>query len=333
MADLAELLHQVRAHAGIGLKQDITAVSHGLDALPDGWHPNGDDTAAIPCGDGWQLLAIEGMQGRLVREQPWFAGWCAVMVNCSDIAAMGGRPLAVVDALWADAESDPETAKALVAGMRDACRTFGLSLVGGHTNLRAATPSLAVSIFGHARALLSSFAATPGQSLVMAVDLRGEFTGPGNWNAATSAPAERLRADMALLPHIAEAGLATACKDISQAGVLGTTLMLLESSDVGAHIHLPDVPKPENVDWHSWLTAFPSFGYLLTCSPAQERQLLNSFHERGIAAAVIGDIRPGHSLTVSDTNETLEFFNLQQGLTGFTRGHARSHPEISLCLK
>ena len=66
MSELAALLGQVRAHAGIGLKQDITTVSHGLDALPDGWHPNGDDTAAIPCGDGWQLLAIEGMQGRLL---------------------------------------------------------------------------------------------------------------------------------------------------------------------------------------------------------------------------------------------------------------------------
>ncbi len=320
---LTTLLERLRAHAGIALKRDINQFSGGLDRLPDGWHPNGDDAAAIPLGDGWQLFAIEGMQGRLVREQPWFAGWCAVMVNCSDIAAMGGRPVAVVDALWANAEQDPELASELVAGMRDACRALGLSLVGGHTNLRASTPSLAVSVLGHAQVLLSSFAAEPGQSLVMAIDLRGEFTGPGNWNAATAAPAERLRGDLALLPHIAENGMATACKDISQAGVLGTALMLLESSDVGAHIRLPDIPKVAGVNWYEWLTAFPSFGYLLTCSRDQEQALLDVFHKRNIAAAVIGDIRPGHSLTVTDPIQTSEFYDLKQGLTGFRADEPR----------
>jgi AIR synthase-related protein len=322
-SELEMLLRQVREHAGIGLKQDIGQVSRELDPLPPGWHPNGDDTAAIPIEGGWQLLAIEGMQGRLVREQPWFAGWCAVMVNCSDIAAMGGRPVAVVDALWADIASAPEGAAEVVKGMRDACRVFGLSLVGGHTNLRAATPSLAVSVLGQAKALLSSFAARPGQALVMAVDLRGEFTGPGNWNAATSAPPERLRGDMALLPQIAENGLAIACKDISQAGVLGTLLMLLESSAVGAHVHLPDIPKAAGVDWQTWLTAFPSFGYLLTCSRDQEQALLDVFHQRNIAAAVIGDIRSGHSLTVTDQKQTSEFYDLKQGLTGFRADESR----------
>jgi len=321
--ELSMLLAQIRAHTGIGLKEDIALLSDSLDPVPIGWHPNGDDTAAVPVSDGWQLFAIEGMQGRLVREQPWFAGWCAVMVNCSDIAAMGGRPLAVVNALWANAEEAPEIAPALMKGMRDACRVFGLSLVGGHTNMRAATPSLAVSVLGHASALLSSFAAAPGQSLVMAVDLRGEFTGPGNWNAATSAPPERLRGDMALLPQIAEKGLAIACKDISQAGVLGTLLMLLESSAVGAHVHLPDIPKAAGIDWVTWLTAFPSFGYLLTCNDDQKDALLQAFHERGVAAATIGDIRPGNSLTVSDEVHSLEFFNLQHGLTGFSANESR----------
>ena len=39
--------------------------------------------------------------------------------------------------------------------------------------------------------------------------------------------AERLRADLALLPELAEAGLCRAAKDISMAGVLGTALMLV----------------------------------------------------------------------------------------------------------
>ncbi len=63
-----------------------------LYALP------GDDTAAIACGDHFQLLAIEGMLPAFVRAAPWFAGWSAVMANVSDITAMGGRATAVVNA-------------------------------------------------------------------------------------------------------------------------------------------------------------------------------------------------------------------------------------------
>ena len=59
---------------------------------------------------------------------------------------------------------------------------------------------------------------------------------------------------------------------------------------------------------------------------ARSRMLSRLLHSsRGIAAAVIGDIRPDHSLTVSDADQTLEFFDLQQGLTGFRNGHARRH--------
>ena len=46
-----------------------------LYALP------GDDTAAIRCGDQYQLLAIEGMLPAFVEQAPWFAGWSAVMVS------------------------------------------------------------------------------------------------------------------------------------------------------------------------------------------------------------------------------------------------------------
>ena len=57
----------------------------------------GDDCAAIPDGDGYLLFAMEGFVDDFVEAMPWFAGYCGVMVNVSDIYAMGGRPLAVVE--------------------------------------------------------------------------------------------------------------------------------------------------------------------------------------------------------------------------------------------
>ncbi|MBQ0779970.1 MAG: sll0787 family AIR synthase-like protein [Thalassolituus oleivorans] len=322
VATLDSLLQTVAQRSGISLKQDIAAVSKRLAALPDGWHANGDDTAAIPLGvnaeHGYQLLAIEGMQGSLVTEQPWFAGWCAVMVNCSDIAAMGGRPTAVVDALWCNGDS-PMLAE-LLRGMRDASEHLGVPIVGGHTNLRSGDANLAVSILGHANKLLSSFAARPGHLLVAAIDQRGAFQGKSlNWNAATSAPAERLRGDLELLPSIAEQQLALACKDISQAGLLGTTIMLLESSGCGADIDLAAIPKPEGVAMEDWLCAFPSFGYLLTTTPEQLPQLLATFKNRDINAAVIGEINASRELWVSQDTRRSLFYDLNTTeLTGFS---------------
>jgi hypothetical protein len=98
--NLTTLLQQVRDYSGIAHKEDIARLAPGLPPLPTGWHPNGDDSAAIPDGDGYSLLAMEGFLNAFVQQDPWFAGWCGVMVNISDIAAMGGRPQAIVNALW-----------------------------------------------------------------------------------------------------------------------------------------------------------------------------------------------------------------------------------------
>ena len=61
--------------------------------------------------------------------------------------------------------------------------------------------------------------------------------------------AERLRGDLELLPQLAEDGLCDAAKDISMAGTLGTALMLLECSQVGARIDLDAHSAPQACRW------------------------------------------------------------------------------------
>ncbi len=327
---LAAILEQVEQYAGLSHKQDIALLAPELPPLPEGWHPNGDDAAAIPDADGYSLLAMEGFLNAFVEQDPWFAGWCGVMVNISDIAAMGGRPRAVVNAMW---NHDRDNARKIFEGMTAAAETFGVPIVGGHTNLRANQPQLAVSILGHAKRLLSAFAARPGQIMVAAIDHRGGFRKPYlNWNAATGAPAERLRGDIELLPQISERGLAYAAKDISQAGLIGTALMLLETSGVGARLDLDAVPKPEPVSWSDWLSAFPSFGYLLTTDKASLPELLERFHNRGISAAAIGEITEDQQLWVEQDGQRQLFRDLKTApLTGFRPDppaptkHWRSH--------
>jgi uncharacterized protein len=302
---LDKIAATLRASRGVAAKGDIAAVVARLGVSGEFSVPVGDDCAAIPDGDGFLLLAIEGFMNEFVAGDPWFAGWCGVMVNVSDVAAMGGRPIAVVDAVWAASDADAEP---VLTGMREASRAFGVPVVGGHTNARTDRGQLSVAILGRAKRLLTSFDAKPGDRLVAAVDLRGRYREPfSNWEAATSAPPARLRGDLDVLPAIAESGLSFAAKDISQGGIVGTAMMLAECSGVAATIDVAAVPRPDGVPLERWLQTFPSYGYILSVAPAKVAPVIARFAGRGIAAAEIGEIAAGHHVDITDgrTTETV----------------------------
>lgn len=297
-ATLGDLAATLRAGRGLAAKHDIAAVAARLSLSSENAVPVGDDCAAIPDGDGFLLLAIEGFMNEFVARDPWFAGWCGAMVNISDVAAMGGRPLAIVDAVWAAGEAG---AAPVLDGLRAASKTYGVPVVGGHTNARTDRGQLAVAILGRARRLLTSFDARPGDRLIAAIDLRGRYREPfSNWEAATNAPAARLRGDLEILPTLAETGLAAAAKDISQGGLIGTAMMFSECSKVGATIEVGRVPRPDGVPLERWLQTFPSFGFLVAAQPVNAAAVLARFRDRGIAAAHIGAFTADQRVTIVD---------------------------------
>jgi AIR synthase-related protein len=241
---------------------------------------------------------------------PWFAGYCGVMVNVSDIYAMGGRPTAVVNALWSEGMG---MASQMLKGMAEASAKYAVPIVGGHSNNRSLRPQLAVAIMGRAQKLLSSFAARPGDRLVMAVDLRGAYEEPfPYWNASTGAPAERLRGDLELLPQLAEEGLCDAAKDISMAGAVGTALMLLECSGVGAVIDLDAIPRPEGVPLPRWLSSFPSYGFVLSVRPDKLADVLARFAARDLACAVVGQVDDTRTLVLRQGEERETLWDLKR---------------------
>lgn len=316
---LQTLLTAIRDGSGISHKRDIQRVASALQqAWPHRGLPNGDDSAVLEAVDGYSLLAMEGFINGFVEHDPWFAGWCGVMVNLSDIAAMGGRPQAIVNAIWG---ADDDKTQQLLDGMAAASRAWQVPIVGGHTNLHSDRQQLAVAVLGKATRLLSSINARSGLALMVAIDLRGQWRTPGfNWDAATAADAVALRQSMAILPSLAESGLLVAAKDISQAGLLGTLVMMLESAQSGAEVMLPLIPKPAGCDWLSWLQAFPSFGYLLAAEPQHVDAVMGAFQLHGISAAQIGQFTDSKKLYVSHQQERDCFWDLNhQPLTGM--GH------------
>ncbi|HYQ43960.1 MAG TPA: sll0787 family AIR synthase-like protein [Polyangiaceae bacterium] len=318
---LTALARELRDRAELDLKRDIQLAARTFgSSSQSAWFPsptpilNGDDAAALPDGDGFVLFAAEGMRSEFLASDPWFCGFCSVMVNLNDIAAMGGRPWAITDVLFMGKGENER----VLQGMCFASEVFGVPIVGGHTSRVAGASFLAVSVLGKAKRLISGHDARPGQSLLVAVDLRGTFRGlGGNFNAATTAMPAQLRAQLSLLPELAEEGLVGAGKDISMAGVCGSLLMMLETSGVGATLDLARLPAPPTTEPLRWLNAFPSFGFVLSVEPGVAGEVCARFEALGVTCACVGETTSEPRFELNYGRERAKYWELSEPLTGF----------------
>jgi len=313
---LADIASRLRQSVGILHKQDIQVTAKGLG---ESWNrPDillGDDCAAIPDCDGYLLLAAEGMLPQLIETDPWFAGWCSVMVNVSDIYSMGGEPIAIVDTLWSQSTA---SISQLLAGMKAAASAYQVPIVGGHTNCRSSYDALSVAILGRAQKLLTSFDARPHDRLLAVVNMNGQFHPDYPfWNAATKAEPAKLRQHLSIMPDLAISGLCDTAKDISMGGIIGTLLMLMETSNCGAVLDLDQIPKPQDISLEGWLTSFPSYGFLLSVRPENVEAVQAMFQVQDLVCAAIGEVQADQQIILRSQDQSVLFWDFtQQPLTG-----------------
>jgi AIR synthase-related protein len=230
----------------------------------------GDDGVPVPGSD--LIAACDAIVPSMVERDPEWAGWCAVLVNVNDLAAMGAVPVGLLDALGA---RDASFAARVLSGLRRASLAYGVPVLGGHTQL-GVPASLSVTALGRAPLPLGPVpggGGLPGQSVRLTVDLGGGwrrgYTGR-QWDSTSFRSGEELRAMVGCLTSSArssaEAARPAAAKDVSMAGIAGTLGMLAEASGCGAVLDVASVPRPAEATMGDWLTCFPGFGMLTTAS-------------------------------------------------------------------
>jgi hypothetical protein len=178
-----------------------------------------------------------------------------------------------------------------------------------------------VAILGRAKSLITSFDATVGDRLLLVTNFAGKPRQdlPYCWDAATMADSQTLQTHWNILPKLAELGLCKAGKDVSMGGIIGTALMLLETSNVGATLELDAIPCPQGLDFLQWLLSFPSYGFLLSVHPNNVETVRAEFQNAGLVAEAIATIQSGQTLTLKLGSESQEFWDLSTNpLTGFT---------------
>ncbi len=308
-------LPEIKAKMAIkhAAKYTSTAVSPGIAFITEDdrqYAMPGDDAAAFKTAGGYQLFAMEGMLPQFVKLDPAAAGWSSVMVNVSDIAAMGGRATAIVNAFWHD---DAQKSAELLHHIKRACDVFGLVFAGGHSSIQAGfTPGLAVAIIGEAQKLLSCHHIKPGQRLFMLTDLSGSWHGDlPYWGCVRGKSDEEIRQQWQVPAELAEAELCVAAKDISNGGILGTLIMMLELSGCGATVDLNAIPRPRG-QLVRWMRAFQSFGFLLAVDQEKISAMLSYFNQSHLSCAPIGSIDDTGVIQVGMSGTNAEFWNLKK---------------------
>jgi putative methanogenesis marker protein 2 len=313
--ELSELVKSLQSFKGVSRKNSIENVTKTLgdvynitgDVLLD----FGDDASAIDIGDNQVvLLAADGIWGDLMNVDPYWAGYCAVLVNVNDIAAMGGKPIAMVNIMAVD---NDEIYDEILSGIVDGCRKFNVPMVGGHLHPDAEYNSLDVAIAGIASkdSLITSSGAKVGDKVIVAIDTDGrQYPGiPLNWDTTYEKDAKLVQDQIKIMQKIAEEHLPSAGKDISNPGTLGTLEMLLEASGVGASVELEKIPRNENVDWDMWLRAYPGAAFVMTAPEENAQAIIDALSPYSFEVAVIGDVIEEKKLYLSSGDEKLVLFD------------------------
>ena len=222
----------------------------------------GDDAAVLERTPGHSLVVttdvlVEGVDFTAELSDPEDWGWKAVAVNCSDLAAMGAEARWLVIALTVPDPTPVPTLERVYAGVGEACRAFGMALVGGDVSAGPAL-SLAVTALGEAERPVLRSGARPGDRLCVTGPLGAAAAGLVllRWGdpaahqlldrfPALAAAHRRPRPALAMGLALARAG-ASAMIDVSD-GLAGDAAHLAEASGVGVEVHDAAVPLTPGV--------------------------------------------------------------------------------------
>lgn len=237
-------------------------------------------------------------------------GYKAIVVNVSDIAAMGASPRAAVCALTLPLDVETGWVMELFGGMREACDEYALWLVGGDLS-RGREASIAITVTGEVapgKAVLRS-GARPGDRVTVTGELGGSAAGLRLMQLRTMPTAEELalvRRHLRPTARVGEGGVlarygATAMMDVSD-GLAIDLGRLARSSGVSARVSIDDVPVAAGATTDDALGGGEDYELLATLPDAEavdaaRAELRDAF---GVPLTEIGRIVDGSGLAAID---------------------------------
>ena len=301
----------------------IDDIAKTFGALPhNGFEPIGDDCTVLDMGADALVIStdmlvedVHFLRGASSAEE---VGYKSLMVNLSDVAAMGATPTAVLLSLSLSEATQGEWVEGFMRGFYEGCAKYGVALVGGDTT--ASRDKVCINVVAIGRAPKSNIkrrsAAKVGDLICVTGKLGASSKGLvdimfGDLNTSAAKIHRRAQA------RIEEGKLLGACEavhammDVSD-GIASDIKHIMEQSAVGAEIELSKVPTDYDIRFAT--TGGEDYELLMTVDPARFDEVAEALRSAtGTELTVIGRIVEGNELQWLDNGEPAEI-----ELKGFT---------------
>lgn len=292
-----------------------------------------DDAGVYRLNDEMALVQTVDFFTPIV-DDPYDFGQVAAANAISDIYAMGGKPLTVLNIVaFPISTLDKRILADILRGAADKVQEAGATLVGGHS-IDDKEPKFGLAVTGliHPGKVRTNAGAKPGDRLILTKPIGvGILTTSIKKDQLTEEETKRLTKVMTTLnktaAEVMERYDVHACTDVTGFGLIGHALEMAKGSEAGLTITEKDVPLlprvrelaekgfvpggtknnfahvqndvtfPESMDQISrWILcdAVTSGGLLISVTGEQAEELLQELRNAGVEAGLIGEVTAEH---------------------------------------
>ncbi|MNS63587.1 Selenide, water dikinase [compost metagenome] len=269
-----------------------------------------------------------------IVDDPYSFGQIAAANALSDIYAMGGKPLTVLNIVaFPISVLDKSILADILRGAGDKVKEAGATLVGGHS-IDDKEPKFGLSVTGtvHPDKVRTNAGAKAGDKLILTKPIGvGVLTTSIKKDQLSEEETTRLVSVMSTLnktaAEIMEPFTVHACTDVTGFGLLGHASEMAKGSNLGLVIHKEAVPvlprvrelaengfvpggtknnfahlegsilypeQMDQIDRYILCDAVTSGGLLISVASEESESLLKELKAAGVEAAVIGEVTEDH---------------------------------------
>jgi selenophosphate synthetase-related protein len=279
----------------------------------------GQDSAAIttePDSQVLTLMTIDEISKQFLIANPQGAGYSSLFVASDDIYACGGLPIATCISISA---KDQDEVNLILEGINRASKLLNLPVVRGHTSLAQET-HLTVAAIGTIEKdlFISAGGAMENDAVALIIDPQGEpsKTNRSYWNSIhekISNMTEKRR----IIYHLSKAKCIHSSKDISNSGIFGTLLQMMELSNIGAKIDIMKIIIPETLvkekyTIEEYAKMYLTSSFIVTLDPNKIETAKRIAGEHGLELNVIGSVIKSKKIIIAQNNNEIELFNFER---------------------